>query len=122
LSDDESFRISKEILPSLDGFGFVETALGDLDGAIKQFRNETGIHVREYSEYFEIHRDSIDPRKNPLGHLVRDSPETLVAFGVASLLSRDNVSKNRGYGSPLDFLGLFFSLNRFFRFLKKLLF
>lgn len=122
LFDGESFRISKEVLPSLDGLGFVETLLGDPDGGLRQFRNSTGIHIREYNDYFEVHKDSIDPRKDPVGHLIKDSPETLVAFGTVSLLGRSILKKDTAYGGPLDFLSLFLSLNRFFRILKRLLF
>jgi hypothetical protein len=120
--NDDSFRISKEVLPSLEGLDFVETIMGDPDGSLRQYRNSTGMHIREFEEYFEVHKDQVDPRVNPLGHLIRDSPETLAAFGTASLLTRSSTGKESTYGSPLDFLSLFFFLNRFFRVLKKLLF
>ena len=132
MDDEDSLIISKEVLPSLEGFGFVETTLGDPEGSLRQFRNTTGIHAREYEEYFEVHKDRVDPRTNPLGHLICDSPETLVAFGAASILSGGFLaakSKSTSpdsilstLGSPLDFFKLFLSLNRFFRALKKLLF
>jgi hypothetical protein len=130
LTDDfDSFLISKEVLPSLEGFGFVETVLGDPNGSLKQYRNSTGVHVREYKEYFEVHKDRFDPRVNPARHLLYDSPETLLAFGAASLLTRGLSSKRESekypasaYGNPLAFLRIFLSLNHFFRFLKKLLF
>jgi len=124
LSDGDSFHISKEVLPSLEGFDFIETVLGDPDGSLRQFRNSTGIHVREYEDYFEVHKDRIDPRKDPIGHLLRDSPETILAFGAASFLSH-RVSKNdfaQSHASSLGFISLFFSLERFFRYLKRLLF
>ena len=119
---DDSLRISKEVLSSLEGLDFVETLLGDPGGCLRQYRNSTGIHVREFEDYFEVHKDRVDPRNNPIGHLICDSPETLVAFGAASVLTRRfSRKKESSYGSPLDFLSLFFSLNRFFRVLKKLL-
>jgi hypothetical protein len=127
LLDDDSFFISKEVLPSLKDFGFVETSLGDPLGSLRQFRNSTGLHAREYEEYFEVHRDKFDPRANPLGHLIHDSPETLAAFGSASLI-RPFISKNESgslgsaLGNPLDFFRLFLFFNRFFRILKKLFF
>jgi hypothetical protein len=121
--DDESFFISKEVLPSLEGLGFAETILGDPDGSLRQFRNATGIHIREYEDYFEVHKDRIDPRKDPLGHLIRDSPETILALGAASIIS-NKIPKlgNNSRSDPFDFLNLFLSLHRFFRFLKNLLF
>jgi hypothetical protein len=125
--DEDAFLISKDILPSIEEFGFVETILGDPDGCLRQFRNSTGLHVREYEDHFEIHRDKVDPRANPIGHLIKDSPETLLAFGTASLLShalskKEADDSKHAYGNPLDFLSMFFFLNRFFRALKRLLF
>jgi hypothetical protein len=122
LPEDDSFLISKEVLPSLEGLGFSDTLLGDPDGCLRQFRNTSGIHIREYENYFEVHKDKIDPGKDPIGHLIRDSPETILAFGAASMLSKRVTGIGVSKRDPLDFLSLFLSLNRFFRFLKKLLF
>jgi hypothetical protein len=121
---DDSFLVSKKVLPSIDGFGFVETVLGDPEGCLRQYRNANRLHVREYEDYFEIHEDKIDPRVDPLGHLIRDSPETLVAFGVASILTR-SARQKRGsisFGSPFSFLFIFLSLNNILHKLKWLLF
>jgi hypothetical protein len=121
---DDSFLVSKEVLPSLEGFGLVETALGDPEGSLRQYRNANGLHVREYQNYFEIHEDKVDPREDPFGHLIHDSPETLVAFGAASILS-SAASRKRGSVSivgPLSFLLIFFSLNNILRKLKWLFF
>jgi len=119
---DNSFLVSKEVLPSLDGFGFVETVLGDPEGCLRQYRNTNGLHVREYEEYFEIHEDRVDPRVDPLGHLVLDSPETLLAFGAASILTTSARKHSRPFGGPLSFLLIFFSLNKILRKLKWLFF
>ena len=59
---DDSFLVSKEVLPSLDGFEFDETLLGDPRGCLRQYRGANGLHVREYENYFEIHQDQVDPR------------------------------------------------------------
>jgi hypothetical protein len=128
--EEDSILISKEVLPSLEGFDFFETLLGDPNGSLRQFRNSTGIHIREYSDYFEVHKDRVDPRKNPLGHLLIDSPETLAAFGAATILSRGfnqkvnllDEAKSSQFDSPLGFFSMFLSLNRLFRLLKKLFF
>jgi len=125
--DNNSLRISKEILPSLEGFDFTETILGDPMGCLRQYRNSTGVHVREYEGYFEVHRDRIDPRGNPIGHLICDSPETVAAFAVASTLSPaaslvNATGRLSSTGSPLDFFRIFLFFNRFFRALKRLLF
>lgn len=64
--------------------GCEETILGDLDGACKQYRCDPDIHMLEYPDMYKAHKDRIDPRKDPLGHLVYDSPETLAALFIGS--------------------------------------
>ncbi len=61
-----------------------ETNLGDKKGAKKQFRYGN-LHIREYDDKFTVHSDKIDPRKNPLGHLLIDAPEVLVGLAGASI-------------------------------------
>jgi hypothetical protein len=58
-----------------------ETNLGQKNGALRQFRYGN-LHIREYEDKYLIHTDKIDPRKDPLGHLIRDAPEFLL--GIAS--------------------------------------
>lgn len=60
-----------------------ETWLGDKRGAKKQYRYKN-LHIREYDDRYTIHVDKVDPRKDPLGHLIHDAPEVLV--GIASAL------------------------------------
>ena len=59
--------------------GAEETNLGDKKGARKQFRYGN-LHIREYDDRFTVHSDKIDPRKNPLGHLLIDAPEVLIGL------------------------------------------
>jgi hypothetical protein len=61
--------------------GAHETRLGERRGAKKQFRYGN-LHIREYDDEYVVHMDNADPRKDPLGHLLKDSPETLL--GIAS--------------------------------------
>ncbi|HSB50921.1 MAG TPA: hypothetical protein VLC72_06320 [Nitrosopumilaceae archaeon] len=76
------------------------TSLGQKNGANKQYRFGN-LHIREYDDKFLVHTDRIDPRKDPLGHLIHDAPEVLVglacaAFGgskVASSIFKNNNSK-----------------------------
>ena len=56
-----------------------ETFLGKKNGAKKQYRYGN-LHIREYEDKFLVHTDKIDPRKDPLGHLVFDAPEVLVGL------------------------------------------
>ena len=77
------------------------TQLGQKNGANKQYRFGN-LHIREYDEKFLVHTDKVDPRKDPLGHLIHDAPEVLVglvcaAFGgskVATSLFKNNNKKN----------------------------
>ncbi len=59
-----------------------ETFLGQKNGAYKQYRYGN-LHIREYDDKFLIHTDKIDPRKDPIGHLVFDAPEVLIGLGCA---------------------------------------
>ena len=62
-----------------------ETILGQKNGAEKQYRYGN-LHIREYNDKFLVHTDKIDPRVNPIGHLVYDAPEVLIgiACGIFS--------------------------------------
>lgn len=61
--------------------GTEETVLGQKNGAKKQYRYGN-LHIREYDDKYLVHMDKVDPRQDPLGHLVHDAPEILI--GVAS--------------------------------------
>ena len=62
--------------------GAEETALGQTNGALKQYRYGN-LHIREYDDKFLVHNDKIDPRKDPIGHLVYDAPEVLIGLACA---------------------------------------
>ncbi len=64
-----------------------ETSLGEKRGAKKQYRYGN-LHIREYDDKYLLHLDRVDPRKDPLGHLVRDSPETLLGMVSALYLGK----------------------------------
>ncbi len=61
-----------------------ETILGQKNGAYKQYRYGN-LHIREYDDKFLVHTDKVDPRKNPLGHLIHDAPEVLVGLACTAL-------------------------------------
>lgn len=48
------------------------TRLGDAEGADGQWRCADGWHIRQFGQEFVLHQDAIDPRVNPVGHLVQD--------------------------------------------------
>ena len=56
-----------------------KTVLGQSNGAYKQYRYGN-LHIREYPDKFLVHTDRIDPREDPLGHLVFDAPEVLIGL------------------------------------------
>ncbi|QUC64693.1 hypothetical protein NsoK4_09845 [Nitrosopumilus sp. K4] len=62
--------------------GAEETVLGQKNGANKQYRYGN-LHIREYDDKFLVHTDKIDPRIDPLGHLVHDAPEVLIGLACA---------------------------------------
>ncbi len=59
-----------------------ETFLGQKNGAEKQYRYGN-LHIKEYDDKFLVHTDRIDPRKDPIGHLVHDAPEVLIGLACA---------------------------------------
>ncbi len=61
-----------------------ETNLGQKNGAIRQFRYGN-LHIREYKDRYLVHMDKVDPRSDPLGHLLHDAPEFLVGIASAYL-------------------------------------
>lgn len=62
--------------------GAEETFLGQKNGAQKQYRYGN-LHIKEYDKKFLVHTDRIDPRKDPIGHLVHDAPEILIGLACA---------------------------------------
>ena len=64
--------------------GAEETKLGDKKGAIKQYRKGT-IHIREYADKLTVHADKVDPREDPLGHLIHDAQEVLIGLAGAAI-------------------------------------
>jgi hypothetical protein len=134
LEDDEEFSISKEVLQELPA-DYEETSLGELRGAIRQYRGPSGLHVREYNDRFVIHQDSVDPRSDPIGHLLFDAPETALALTTAfcfasrrrrnpltGVVEQDRESYSPLLSRPFLFLSAFMSLNHVFKFVKRLLF
>jgi len=99
--NDEEISISKEVLQELP-VEYEKTRLGEPRGSVRQYRGPSGLHIREYSDRFVIHRDRVDPRKDPIGHLLIDAPEARVHF--------------------ISLLSIFLSLNLLLKFLKRLLF
>jgi len=81
--------------------GAEETHLGQKNGAARQYRYGR-LHIREYGDRYLVHTDRVDPREDPLGHLVRDAPEVLIGLGcailggkkIASVIHKNSNSRN----------------------------
>ena len=77
--------------------GAEETFLGQKNGADKQYRYGN-LHIREYPDKFLVHNDKVDPRKDPIGHLVYDAPEVLIGLACAifggSQIAKKVLNKN----------------------------
>jgi hypothetical protein len=85
----KEFKVFKNRMPTLP-VCLEETPLGDLKGALRQFRGPFGSHVHEYKGYWVFHRDKVDPRYDPVGHLVQDAPYVLgivALFGLGIFLA-----------------------------------
>jgi hypothetical protein len=109
----DEIRVSKAVLGSLPD-DYEETRLGDPRGSKKQYRGSSGVHVREYEDTYAIHVDLVDPRKDPLGHLLRDSPGSLLSVGVGLLAAKGAASASlrrhphrRRDGVPAGIIGFF---------------
>ena len=81
IDDEGSIIVPKSVRPTID---YEVTHLGNKKGARQQFRHKN-LHIRDYGDYYTIHIDNIDPRKDPLGHLLIDAPEFLI--GIMSAVS-----------------------------------
>lgn len=94
-----------------------ETRLGDKRGAKKQYRYGN-LHIREYNDKYTVHMDKVDPRKDPLGHLVHDAPEVLVGIAAAGLGLKICSSKRMIYGPLVSAISGYLAY-RVSRFLKE---
>ena len=77
----DEIEVPKEIRPFMLEDA-EETKLGQKNGADKQYRYGN-LHIREYDKKYLVHMDTIDPRKDPLGHIMIDAPEVLIGLASA---------------------------------------
>lgn len=84
IDGDGNILIPKSVRPIMD-LGI--TMLGEKKGCKKQYRYGN-LHIREYESHYSAHLDKVDPRVDPLGHLMVDAPNYLTG-----LLSIANMAK-----------------------------
>ena len=77
-------------VPRPEGCSFLKKDLGELKGQIADWRasfsdSDTGFHAVEFEDRYECHIDRKDPFKDPLGHLLEDSPGTLFVVGLVAI-------------------------------------
>ena len=98
IDGDENIIVPKSIRPIID---CKQTCLGDKRGANRQFR-VANLHIREYDNHYTVHKDKIDPRTDPVGHLLVDAPEyltaTLSAVSMAKQVCNAVYSRRRAEG------------------------
>ena len=82
IAGEGNILIPKAVRPIID---YTETNLGSKKGAEKQYRYGT-LHIREYQDYYSIHMDKVDPRIDPIGHLLKDAPEYVICGILASTI------------------------------------
>ncbi len=68
---------------------------GDYAGQKANYRlalpDGRGLHVKEYDDYYLIHRDRWDPSIDPLRHIIEDSPQWLPILGIGGILAAISV-------------------------------
>jgi len=79
----DEIEVPKEIRPFMLEHA-EETKIGQKNGANKQYRYDK-LHIREYDDKYLVHMDNVDPRKDPVGHLIFDAPEVLIGLAAAAI-------------------------------------
>lgn len=97
----KEIRVPKEVREFVPDWA-EETVLGEPQGSRRQYRYGN-LHIREYDDCYTVHTDRVDPRKDPLGHLIRDAPEVLIGAGCglaagALAYAASRGSSNNGSG------------------------
>ena len=95
--DHSEIRVPKEAREFMPDWA-EETVLGDPQGSRRQYRHGN-LHIREYDDCYTVHADRVDPRRDPLGHLVRDAPEVLVGAGCGLAAGALVYAASRSMGS-----------------------
>ena len=91
IDNEGNILVPKSVRPIID---YESTILGDKRGSKKQYRHGN-LHIREYENYYSVHYDNIDPRKDPLGHILVDASKYLVGVMGLSVFSDFLISRDK---------------------------
>jgi hypothetical protein len=75
--------VPKTVRPLIE---YKPTILGEKKGSIKQYRHGN-LHIREYKNHYSVHYDKIDPRNDPIGHVMVDAIKYFPGVVALSALS-----------------------------------
>ena len=79
----DEVRVEKwQVTEPLDGWYF-SVGIGK-PGCVAHLRNGN-LHALDMDEFWLLHRDKVDPAKDPAGHLVVDAPGVLVALAAVGI-------------------------------------
>ncbi|PNV81165.1 MAG: hypothetical protein C0179_04120 [Fervidicoccus sp.] len=99
----EEVMIQKSVLPDPEAVGF-KKALGEPKGQRADYsyplENGGRIHLLDYGDHYRAHRDNVDPDRDPIGHLIYDSPRIALALGaiVGGLLGKSSSKGDKTEG------------------------
>ncbi len=91
VDSDGGIIVPKTIRPLIDD---EPSMLGEKRGSIKQYRRGK-LHIREYDTYYSVHYDKVDPRDDPLGHIMLDASKYFPGVMMLSFLSNYIVEKEK---------------------------
>ena len=84
----KSIAIKKSAVPLPSIYDGFKESIGEPESQIRDLRkriNSTeSMHVKEFQDHYEVHRDRVDPSYDPIVHLIEDSPE--VPAGIAATI------------------------------------
>lgn len=79
-------------VPGPEESGLFRKSIGERKGQIADWRSTIpdsirGIHVVEFEDHYSVHVDRFDPGKDPVRHLLVDSPKTFFSIAAAGIFS-----------------------------------
>ena len=77
-------------IPAPSESGLFRKSVGEPKGQIADWRasisgSQRGVHVVEFEDRYSVHVDNFDPAKQPLKHIIHDSPGTGIAIALIGI-------------------------------------